>query len=269
MNLLLQIITFLTLGYLGIVGFMYWRQESFLFYPTAAMHDETHSDHVEDYTFSRNGVTVKGWLVNPLYARHKLIIYYGGNGEDVYLNVDEFETLQCATLFVAYRGYGPSEGEPGEKEIFADALSIFDQIRSRYPETVITLMGRSLGSGVACYVASQREVAGVILVTPYDSLVAVAQSVYPWLPVGRLLRHNFDSVQYVSKVDAPLLVFYGGQDTVVRPARTERLLEHITVEKEVIFIERADHGTIGMFPEYWPAILNFLNRESGDFDSTK
>ena len=267
MNLLLQIITFLALGYLGIVGFMYWRQESFLFYPPVATHANESMSHVEEYSLTRDGVTLKGWLVNPLYARHKIIIYYGGNGEDVYLNVDEFEALQCATLFVAYRGYGPSEGTPGEKEIFADALSIFDQIRTRYPETVITLMGRSLGSGVACYVASQREVAGAILVTPYDSLVAVAQSAYPWLPVGRLLRHTFDSVRYVSQIDAPLLIFYGGQDTVVHPARTQRLLEHISGEKKVVYIERADHGTIGMFPEYWPAILAFLNRESEESDS--
>lgn len=267
MNLILQIIVFLALGYLAIVGFMYWRQESFLFYPPVATHEDQSLKHVEEYSITRDGVTLRGWLVNPLYARHKIIIYYGGNGEDVYQNVDEFEALQCASLFVAYRGYGPSEGEPGEKEIFADALAVFDQIRSRYPSTEIRLMGRSLGSGVACYVASKREVTGAILVTPYDSLAAVAQSVYPWLPVGRLLRHNFDSVKHVSHVDAPLLILYGGQDTVVRPARTKRLLEHISGEKKVVFIEGADHGTIGMYPEYWPAIIEFLDSRTGEVDS--
>jgi uncharacterized protein len=259
-NLLLQIIAFLFLGYLGIIGFMYFRQESFLFYPTIAAHDDTHLDHVEDYSFINDGVTVKGWLVNPLYARHKLIIYYGGNGEDVYLNVDEFEALQCATLFVAYRGYGPSEGSPGEVGIFADALGIFDDMKERYPAAEIFLMGRSLGSGVACYIASERKVDGAVLITPYDSLVAVAQSIYPWLPVRQLLRHSFDSVHYVPKVQSPFLIFYGGQDDVVPPARTKKLLEHISAEKEVVYIERADHGTIGMFPEYWPAILEFINR---------
>ena len=269
MNLILQIVLFLALGYLGIVGFMYWRQESFLFYPTVATHADQSLPHVEEHSFIRDGVTLKGWLVNPLYARHKIIIYYGGNGEDVYLNVDEFEALQCATLFVAYRGYGPSEGTPGEEEIFADALHLFDKTRNRNPSAQILLMGRSLGSGVACYVASQREVEGVILVTPYDSLVAVAKSAYPWLPVRLLLRHSFNSVQYVSQVKAPLLIFYGGRDTVVRPARTENLLEHIPGERKVVYVERADHGTISMFPEYWPAILDFLNRESREFDSTK
>ena len=127
-------------------------------------------------------------------------------------------------------------------------------------------MGRSLGSGVACYVASLREVVGAILVTPYDSLVAVAQSVYPWLPVGHLLRHNFDSIRYVGQIDAPLLIFYGGQDNVIRPARTKKLLEHITGEKVVVYIERADHGTIAMFPEYWPAIIEFLDRRTVEAD---
>lgn len=260
MNLLLQIIFFLGLGYLGIIGFMYWRQESFLFYPTVATHEESQLSHVEEYSFTRDGVTVHGWLVNPLYARHKLVIYYGGNGEDVYLNVDEFEALQCATLFVAYRGYGPSEGNPGEDEILGDALGIFDEMKDRYPVSDIFLMGRSLGSGVACYVASKRQVEGTILITPYDSLVAIAQSIYPWLPVSNLLRHRFESIVYAPLVETPFLIFYGGEDNVVPPARTRRLLEYIKSEKKVVYIERADHGTIGMFPEYWPAIIDFLDR---------
>ncbi|MFT5697918.1 MAG: pimeloyl-ACP methyl ester carboxylesterase [Desulforhopalus sp.] len=262
MNLLLQIVAFLALGYFGIVGCMYWYQESFLFYPTAAIHEDTSLDHVQTYSLTRNGVTVRGWLVNPQYARHKLVIYYGGNGEDVYLNVDEFEALQCATLFVAYRGYGPSEGEPGEEEIFGDALGVFDDMKTRYPSSDIFLMGRSLGSGVACYVASKRKVIGSILITPYDSLVAVAQSVYPWLPVSKLLRHRFESVNYVADVQSPFLVFYGGEDRVVPPARTEKLLKYINSLTKVVHIERADHGTIGMFPEYWPAVIEFLDRSS-------
>lgn len=267
MNLLLQFVVFLAGGYLIIVGFMYWKQDSFLFYPTVASHEEYNSDHVKHYSYTRGGVTVKGWLVNPHYAREKIVIYYGGNGEDVFFNVDEFEALQVATLFVAYRGYGPSGGVPGEEDIFADALGIFDDIRSQYPSARIFLMGRSLGSGVACYVGSKREIAGAILITPYDSLAAVAQSAYPWLPVGRLLRHRFDSVSYVAEVQAPLLIFYGGRDTVVRPERTRRLLDHIPGEKKVVYIERGEHGTISMFPEYWSSVLEFLNGGGTEADT--
>lgn len=264
MNVVLQIILFLGLGYLGIIGFMYWRQESFLFYPTVTSHKESQLNYVQEYSFTRDGVTVHGWLVNPLYARHKLVIYYGGNGEDVYLNVDEYEALQCATLFVAYRGYGPSDGRPGEEEILGDALAIIDDVKARYPSSSIYLMGRSLGSGVACYVASKRQVEGTILITPYDSLVAIAQSVYPWLPVSSLLRHRFESVKYAPLVQSPFLIFYGGKDTVVPPARTERLLEYIKSEKKVVYIERADHGTISMFPKYWPAVIEFLDGRSSE-----
>jgi alpha-beta hydrolase superfamily lysophospholipase len=259
MSLLAQVVGFLAGGYFIILGVMYWKQESFLFYPTATSHAEYKATNVKDYSFSRDGVTVKGWLVNPLYAREKIVIYYGGNGEDVFFNIDEFEALQVATLFVAYRGYGPSEGVPGEEDLFVDALGIFDDIRIQYPSSRIFLMGRSLGSGVACYVGSKRQVAGAILITPYDSLVSVAQSAYPWLPVGRLLRHRFDSVAYVAKVEAPFLIFYGGRDTVVRPERTRKLIDHIRGEKKVVYIERGEHGTISMFPEYWPSVLEFLN----------
>jgi pimeloyl-ACP methyl ester carboxylesterase len=67
-------------------------------------------------------------------------------------------------------------------------------------------------------------------------------------------------------VRSPFLIFYGGQDNVVPPGRTEILLEYIQSEKKVVYIERADHGTIGMFPEYWPAIIEFLDRKTVEAD---
>lgn len=259
MNLLLQIFFFLGLGYLGIAGFMYWRQDSLVFYPPKATHEDVTLRNVERFSFSRNGHTVRGWFVNPLHAREKIIIYYGGNGEDVFHNVDEYDALQAASLFVAYRGYGPSDGFPGEAGIFLDALGVFDEIRVRFPDAKIFLVGRSLGSGVACYVGAKRDVDGVVLVTPYDSLAAVAQSAYPWLPVSYLLRHRFESIRYVESITAPLLVFYGGGDRVVRPARTRNLLRYIKGENKVVYLEKAEHGNIDMYPEYWQELVDFIN----------
>ncbi|EKD36105.1 MAG: hypothetical protein ACD_75C01633G0001, partial [uncultured bacterium] len=163
--------------------------------------------------------------------------------------------------FVAYRGYGPSSGRPGEAELFADALAVFDDMLARYSPEQVFLIGRSLGSGVACYVASRREVQGAILVTPYDSIENVAKSHYPWFPVGLFLRHRFASLDYLQDIRCPLLVLYGGQDRVISPARTENLIRHIRGEKEVVYLKAADHGTIEMYPAYWEAVLRFINRE--------
>lgn len=259
MVLLFQLLLVLLVGYGGLVLFMYVKQEAFLFFPPSAHHEVDGGTGVVAYSLDRGGTTLKGWLVNPQYRRDKLIIYYGGNAEDIYFNVDDFEAIQAATLLVAYRGYGPSEGRPGEAEIFSDALAIIDDMVSQYNPERIFLMGRSLGSGVACYVGSQRTVHGLILVTPYDTITRVAQSAYPWLPVETLLKHRFESVRFVKKISAPSLILYGGRDTIVRPERTKLLMEQFEAEKQVVFIPQADHGTIEMYPEYWDSILAFIN----------
>ena len=259
MSLGIQLFFFLLIGYLLCVLFMYLRQESFLFFPPTAKHEEHDFPNVVDYQLRQKNGTLRGWLVNPGLVRDKLLIYYGGNGEDIFHNIEEFRDIKAASLFVAYRGYGPSDGKPGEADLFADALAVFDDMQRSYVPGKMYLIGRSLGSGVACYTAAKRTVQGAILVTPYDSIVNVARSSYPWLPVALLLKHRFDSLQYLTRIDCPLLVIYAGRDRVVPPARTKNLIEHIVGKKEIVYVDRADHGTIDMFAEYWTAVLRFIN----------
>lgn len=260
MSTVLQIVIFLLIGYLLCVIVMYLRQESFLFFPPAARHEGHGYNDVSDYHLTQENVTLRGWLVNPELAREKLLIYYGGNAEDIFLNIDEFRDINAASLFVAYRGYGPSDGRPGEAELFADSLAVIDDMVGRYSPKEIFLIGRSLGSGVACYAAANRQIHGAVLVTPYDSVENIARSAYPWLPVSMLLKHRFNSLRYLPRITCPLLVIYGGRDRVVPPGRTENLIDHMVGEKEIVFIKRAHHATIDMFQEYWAALLDFINR---------
>ncbi len=262
MPLILQILLYLMIFYLFCSLFMYLRQDSFIFYPTAAGHENHHYDKVVDYHLERGPVNLRGWLVNPVFVREKLLIYYGGNAEDIFFNIEEYSDVQAATLFVAYRGYGPSSGKPGEAEFFADALAVFDDVAVTFKPKEIYLIGRSLGSGVACHVAARRPVQGAVLVTPYDSIENVAKSHYPWLPIGFLLRHRFASLEALALIHCPLLIIYGGRDRVIDPARTENLIRHIKGKKEVVLIAEADHGTIEMHQDYWQVILRFLHREA-------
>jgi pimeloyl-ACP methyl ester carboxylesterase len=266
MSLLFQMLFFLLIGYLFCVLFMYLRQSSFLFFPSTAVHDGHGYENVTDYRLEQEVATLRGWLVNPGLVREKLLIYYGGNAEDIFLNIDEFRDIKAASLFVSYRGYGQSDGTPGETELFSDALAVIDDVVDRYLPKEIFLVGRSLGSGVACYAAARKKVQGAILITPYDSIENIARASYPWLPVSLLLKHRFKSMDFLDRIGCPLLVLYGGQDKVVAPARTENLIDHIVGEKEIVFIDRADHGTIEMFPEYWAAILRFINHQETEVE---
>src|SRR5262249_19315765 len=153
-------------------------------------------------------------------------LYFGGNAEEVSWLVETAPPLGAwALLLVNYRGYGRSEGRPGERALFADALLLHDWARGR-PEvdrSRIAAMGRSLGPGVAVHLAAERALAGVVLVSPFDSLTAVAQRHYPWLPVRWLLRHPFDSLARAPSIQTPLLCLTAGRDTIVPPAHSARL----------------------------------------------
>ncbi len=253
--------------YLLLLLVLYWRQESLLFFPPAARHEGEGGPGVVEYRLDRGDAVLRGWLVNPAYAREKLLVYYGGNAEDIFFNIDEFSDIQAASLFVPYRGYGPSSGRPGEAALIADALAVLDEVRGRYQPRQTFLFGRSLGSGVACAVAAAREVSGAVLITPFDSVENLARRSYPWLPVRLLLRHRFASIERLPHITCPLLVVYGGQDRVVPPRYSENLLRHIVGDREVLFLPRADHATIDLFPEYWQTVLAFINRQSDAAES--
>jgi len=102
------------------------------------------------------------------------VLYFGGNAEDVSGSLALMETAfpQQALYLLHYRGYGASSGKPSEEALFADSLALFDQLHKQYPN--ITVVGRSLGSGVAVHLASLRPVKRLVLVTPYDSIAAIA-----------------------------------------------------------------------------------------------
>ncbi|MGW8195596.1 MAG: alpha/beta hydrolase [Desulforhopalus sp.] len=261
MALVLQLVLYFLVGYLACVLLMYLRQDSFLFFPPSVRpHDHGKAD-IREYHLLRGDATLRGWLVNPHLVQDKLLIYYGGNAEDIFHNIDAYEAVQAASLFVAYRGYPPSSGRPSEKALFGDGLAVYDDMTGRYAPRTVILIGRSLGSGVACHVAARRAVSGAVLITPYDSIARVAQASYPWLPVSLLLRHRFDSLSQLGRIRCPLLIIYGGRDRVIRPERTENLISHIVGDKKVVLIDRADHNTIDLFPEYWRALLHFIDEQ--------
>lgn len=275
MKILTETLLLLIVLYICLCLYMFLRQRRFIFYPVQTRHQDTPAG-TRPFSLQNNTATLRGWLINPDFRTRRLIIYYGGNGEDVYNSIDQFRSYEdTATLLLNYRGYGISEGTPGEKELFSDALAAFDVVTANRSEEKgvqipkIFVMGRSLGSGVAAYVAANRKVDGIILVTPFSSLTAVAGSRYPLLPVSLLLQHRFPSEKYAKDFTAPSLVLYGGKDRTVPPSDTEKLLQHIAGPTKVIYIESAEHNNIEMFDEYQLAVLQFLHPESASEDNSE
>lgn len=122
-----------------------------------------------------------------------------------------------------YRGYRPSTGEPSADALMDDSLLVHDYAIERIKPKRVVAVGFSIGTGVAAHLSSKRGLDGLILVTPFDSLKAVAAGHYPFLPVAQLFRHEMDSTAALATTDVPTAIIAAAQDTLIVPARTDAL----------------------------------------------
>lgn len=239
--------------YLGLCIFVYATQRSQIYFPTA----ETHHPGARAVRLRSHGESLKIWEISR--AGSRALVYFGGNAEDVSWNIDALSAAfpDHSLYLVNYRGYGGSTGQPSEAGLFADALTVYDHVRAQRSE--ISLVGRSLGSGVAVYVASQRPVHRLVLVTAYDSLVNVARSHFRFLPVGLLLRDRYESVRRARDIKAPTLMVIAGDDEIIPRARSEALSNAFPPEQvQVQVVRGAMHNSLDLSPEYLRAVQAFL-----------
>ena len=189
------------------------------------------------------------------------LIYFGGNAEDVSYSVPGFATAfpDHALYFLHYRGYGGSAGSPSETALVEDGLALFDKVRAQHPHIVV--VGRSLGSGVAVQVASQRPVARLVLVTPFDSLEDLAASHYPIFPVRWLLRDTYRSSDFAPRVTAPTTIIAAEHDEVIPRASAELLFTRFAPGIATIeVLPGMGHNTIEQSSRYWGVLRGFPGR---------
>ena len=258
---------------LGIVALVYaaacaglWLwQDSLIFVrqPPSAENNRRLSDKAISFK-TADGVTLRGWLYKsaPPQTGCQLIIFYGGNAEEASKNyLENTQYLpNVPQLFVNYRGYGDSEGKPSATALRADALLLFDRITEKLniaPADVCP-MGYSLGSHMAAYVAANRPVGRLLMITPFDSIVNVGQGRYPIFPVRQLSRHPFDTLAEVQKISAPTLFILAEKDRTVPHHHTQNLIKHWVSPHKTVEIAGGTHGNLGDFDAYWQALHNFI-----------
>lgn len=259
---MLKFLALLLLCYLLLCGLYYLRQETILFYPQSIQLPNRAGFADFEISLDHQDIRLHGWFVNRgISQRNPLIVYYGGNAEEVSGNLYDLERYSGrSVLLMNYRGYGDSQGKPGETNFYADALFILDQVveRSQIDYQDVVLMGRSMGAGVATHVASERPVQAVILIEPFDSFVALGRHHFPYLPVNWLLKHRFDSLQRVDRLTQPLLAIIAGDDEIIPTENSLNLVNQWQGSTRTVLIEGATHNDINAYPEYWEAIREFL-----------
>ncbi|RZA33988.1 MAG: hypothetical protein EOP92_18010 [Lysobacteraceae bacterium] len=190
----------------------------------------------------------------PLAGEHALI-YLGGNAEDVTGSLPLLDRAfpQRALYLLHYRGFTGSTGSPSEAALVGDALALFDRVAREHRDVVV--IGRSLGSGVAVQLASQRPVSQLVLVTPFDSLAGLAAQQFPYFPVRWLLRDRYASMQYAPRVTAPTLLIAAQHDEIIPAASARQLLSRFPEGvARLRVIDGVGHNSISESLDYVPLL---------------
>ena len=179
-------------------------------------------------------------LHQPAREGRPTLLFFPGNGDNIVHYGFLAEALGAhgiGLLAISYRGYPGSTGSPSETGLLADGLASFDWLAAQDMGPVV-LLGRSLGTGVAVNTAAERKAAALILVSPYDSIAAVAQRQYPFLPAGLLIRDSFRSDLRIARVAEPKLFLHGQIDGLI-PLSSGETLFSLASEPKIFSVQ---HG---------------------------
>ncbi len=250
------------LVYGALCGLLFLRQRSLLYFP------QPHSADApgELLALPMAGGPPEARVLVTVRRRPgpKALIYFGGNAEAVAGQLPLLEAAfpEHSLYLLHYRGYGGSSGQPSETGLFADALALFDRVRSDHGQ--IAVVGRSLGSAVAVHLAAHRPVDRLVLVTPFDSIEAVAARHYPLVPVGLLLQDKYRSSAAAPRIGAPTLLIAAESDEVIPRANSNALLASFRPGvASMVVLPVEGHNAVEGFPGYLLLLRRFLAPGSG------
>jgi pimeloyl-ACP methyl ester carboxylesterase len=209
-----------------------------------------------------DGVELHGIHIPPEQSRRPktLVLGFGGNawnGQDVAEYLAEVFPDDDVVAF-HYRGYRPSMGSPSAEALIADAPLVYDQAMAEVRPKRVIGVGFSIGTGVAAQLAASRKLDGLILVTPFDSLKAVAAAMFPWLPIGPFFDNDMDAATPLGRDEPPVAIIAAERDEIVPAERTEALRKRIG---KLVFdrtIGRAGHNDLYARSDFQAAMREAL-----------
>ena len=245
---------YILLFYVLIGAVLFFYQRKLIYFPTAKIpHDYGQQQLIHD------NITLEVIVLNQ--GQKEAIIYFGGNAESVVYSAENFlDTFPRQTVYLLnYRGYGGSSGQPSEKGFFADALFLFDKVLEK--QTTISVIGRSLGSGVATYLASKRPVKKMALISPFDSITRVAQNNFMIFPMFLMLLDKYDSISRVKDINAETFVLIAEHDEVIPRIHSQRLIDEFAAEQITVkIIADSRHNDISDKVEYYQLLKDFFSK---------
>ena len=248
---------FYTTSLLGLVFFyillvivVFIFQRNLLYHPTVDNYlDDKNSkepNEIEKVKITtRDNIDLVGWYYNQNPVKSKTILFFHGNAgslENRTYKLNHFKNLNVNFLIVAWRGFSGNEGKPNEMGLYEDAKSAVKWLSAKgIKEQNIILYGESLGSGVAVEIAQNKNYAGIILESPFTSMINMGKKYYPFFPIKLLLKDKFENNKKIKKVSIPVLILHGKDDKIVPFVMGKKMYELANQPKFFYPQEYGDH----------------------------
>lgn len=251
-------------AYALIVGYMFFSQRHLLYLPDIKRVDPATigiagAEVTEIAT--PDGEKLVAWYA-PAPPGRPTVLFLHGNAGSIAERPHRFQYYRNAgfgVLYLSWRGYGGSTGQPSEHGLMIDANAAYDWLmRKGVSPDRLLIVGESLGTGPAVQLAASRPVAALALEAPYTTMVDVARFHYGWLPVRLLLRDRFDSLDTIARVRVPIIMIHGDADPVVPFALGKQLFEAAPEPKQFVAIPGGTHGSIFEEPTWAQEVAFFL-----------
>ena len=246
-NLLLSIIIASSFIYLIVLVFLFFFQRSLLYHPNVNnyFNDKLKVDIEEVQIKTSDNINLLGWFHKKDLNKFKTIVYFHGNAgklENRIHKLNHFKDMDVNFLIISWRGFSGNSGKPTETGLYEDGKSTIDWLKNiGLSDKDIVLYGESLGTGIATHIAQNRKFAGLVLETPFTSMVDAAKKVYPYIPVGLLLKDRFENEKKIKNINIPVLVMHGEADQIVPFKMGKKIYEIANKPKYSYFTKHDNH----------------------------
>lgn len=245
---------------------LYLLQDRFLFHPTAVERNRPYDFSAPNREINvaadeTSNMNVIQFLTSDSLPKG-VVLYFHGNRKNIswYATyAPNFTANRYEVWMIDYPGFGKSTGHLTEQKLYDDAMQLYIMARSKFPADSIILYGKSLGTGIASWLAARRSCKQLILETPYYSMTSLVQHYIPIYPISTLLKYKLPVYKYLGLVNAPVTIFHGTEDKVIPYSNAHRLTAAMHPKDRFITIENAGHNSLNDYPQFHNALDSLLN----------
>ncbi len=264
-------VSFIIAAYLAMMAYRFLNQSRYVYFPTRRIHSTPRDiglEYEDVYIRTVDGVEVNGWFIDSGSSVTVLFLHgNGGNISDRLALIEIFTKIGLSTFIIDYRGYGKSGGKPTEVGTYRDAEAAWNYLvgEKKISPSEIILYGRSLGGPVAANIASSFNPRALILDSTFTSIKNIGSELYPYLPVKKFFKYDYNTISFLKEVSCPVLVIHSGGDSYIPIKHGQKIYNAIKSAKEFAVI-RGNHnnGFLLSADTYLKKITAFLGLAGKD-----